>query len=348
MTKNLPQVQTSNALAPKSFSELEQFAGIVSESSFCPKDFRGRIADIIVAVQMGDEVGLKPIQSLHSIAVINGRPSIWGDAMVALVRSSGLCEYLHESYDEQTKTSTCTGKRRGDPKEQSQSFSLEDARKAGLLNKTGPWKTYTKRMIQWRARGFLLRDLWADVLKGLISKEEALDYPETREHPRPGPEVKKINQEEYIEPEHAQLEEKPDWEMTRDQSELIEKLIRSHVFSEDEIEKTKSFLLLQQTKIAGKKMIDRLLNLIKSRKAEEKAESEGIPFGGVRKDERTPEEIRVSQENTLADIIAGLDNCERAVDVNDYIQQVTGALLLLPDDMQSEFDRVQGEYVKNL
>ncbi len=347
MTQNLPTIQSQNALEPKNFNELEQFANIVSNSSFVPKDFKGRIPDIMIAVQMGAEVGLKPIQALHNIAVINGRPSLWGDVVIALVRSSGLCEYIHESYDEKTGVATCTGKRKGDPEEQSQTFSWEDAKKAGLINKN-IWKQYPKRMLQVRARGFLLRDLWPDVLRGLITREEALDYPETREPPMSGPVVKKINQEEYIAPEPAQVEEKAAWEMTRNQSELIEKLIRSHVFSEDEKEKTKSFLLLQQTKIAGQKMIDRLLSLIKSRKAEEKAEAEEIPLGGVRKDERTPEEIRQAHENRLIDLISGLDNCERPIDVSDYIEQVTGALLLLPEDLQEEFNIAQGEHVKNL
>ncbi len=351
MTQNLPQVQSQNALEPKNFNELEQFANIVSNSSFVPKDFKGRIPDIMIAVQMGAEIGLKPIQALHNIAVINGRPSLWGDVVIALVRSSGLCEYIHESYDEKTGVATCTGKRKGDPDEQSQTFSWEDAKKAGLINKN-IWKQYPKRMLQMRARGFLLRDLWPDVLRGLITREEALDYPSQPEQIQEvKPQVKKIDAENYSEPTVARPlsdELNQPVMMTQKQSQLIGKLINSHVFTEEEKSKTELFLSTSQDRETGKKMINRLLGLIKTRKAEEKKAETDVPFGGVRKDERSEEEIRQAHENSLADLIAGLDSCKRAVDVSDYIEQVTGALLLLPEEMQEEFDRAQGEIAKNL
>ncbi len=347
MTQNLPTIQSQNALEPKNFSELEQFANIVSNSSFVPKDFKGRIPDIMIAVQMGAEIGLKPIQALHNIAVINGRPSLWGDVVIALVRSSGLCEYIHESYDEKTATATCTGKRKGDPEEQSQSFSWDDAQKAGLINnpKKNIWRQYPKRMLQMRARGFLLRDLWADVLRGLITREEAEDYPSQPEQVQEvKPQFKKIDSDD-----RPLLEEitQPIM-MTQKQSQLIGKLINSHVFTEQEKSKTKLFLSTSQDRETGKKMIDRLLSLIETRKAEEKKAEADVPFGSVRKDERSEEEIKQAQENTLADLIAGLDSCGRAVDVSDYIEQVTGALLILPEEMQEEFNIAQGEHIKNL
>jgi hypothetical protein len=57
------------------------------------------------------------------------------------------------------------------------SFSVEDAKKAGLWGKAGPWQQYPKRMLQMRARGFAVRDAFPDVLRGLITAEEAADIP---------------------------------------------------------------------------------------------------------------------------------------------------------------------------
>jgi len=54
-------------------------------------------------------------------------------------------------------------------------FSVKDARLAGLMNKAGPWKQYPKRMLQMRARGFAIRDAFPDALKGVITYEEASD-----------------------------------------------------------------------------------------------------------------------------------------------------------------------------
>jgi hypothetical protein len=56
-------------------------------------------------------------------------------------------------------------------------FSVVDAKRAGLFTKAGPWQTYPRRMLQMRARSFALRDAFPNVLKGLISVEEALDLP---------------------------------------------------------------------------------------------------------------------------------------------------------------------------
>ena len=62
-------------------------------------------------------------------------------------------------------------------------FSKEKAMNAKLWGKDGPWKTYPERMLKMRARGFALRDAFADRLKGIITAEEARDYPSKEERP---------------------------------------------------------------------------------------------------------------------------------------------------------------------
>lgn len=162
-------------LQPASMQEFMDLAEKFSRSTMVPKDYQGRSDNIIVAWQFGSEVGLKPMQALQSIAVINGRPSIWGDGMLALVRGSGLLEDFQETITD--TLATCRVKRKGESVCE-RTFSLDDARKAGLLNKSGPWTQYPKRMLQLRARGFALRDAFADVLKGLHMAEEAQDIPQ--------------------------------------------------------------------------------------------------------------------------------------------------------------------------
>jgi hypothetical protein len=150
-------------------------ADYLAQSDLVPKDYKGKPGNCLVAMQWGAEIGLKPMQALQNLAVINGRPSLWGDALIALVRSSPVCEYVRE-FEEGT-AAVCVTKRRGDPQEHSYRFSDEDARKAGLTGKQGPWSQYPKRMRQMRARAFLLRDIYPDVLKGLPIAEEVMDYP---------------------------------------------------------------------------------------------------------------------------------------------------------------------------
>ena len=57
-------------------------------------------------------------------------------------------------------------------------FSMQDAKQAGLTGKQGPWSQYPRRMLQMRARAFALRDVFADVLRGVHVAEEAQDISE--------------------------------------------------------------------------------------------------------------------------------------------------------------------------
>ena len=163
-------------IQPTSFSELQTYAQLIANSSFCPKAMKGKAGDVLIAIQMGGEVGLSPVQALQNIAVINGRPSIYGDAAMALVQAHPACEDVVESFDEDTMTATCIVTRKGQ-KPHTSTFSRKDAEKAHLWGKQGPWTEYTRRMLQMRARGFALRDKFPDALKGLITQEEAQDYP---------------------------------------------------------------------------------------------------------------------------------------------------------------------------
>lgn len=133
---------------------------------------------VFVAVQHGMELGLSPMQSLQSIAVINGKPALWGDAIPGLVHASGLCEYIKEHIDGEgdKATAICEAKRKDQSIPYIRRFSVAAAKRAGLLGKKGPWSDYPQRMLALRARAWCLRDAFADVLKGLHAAEEVQDY----------------------------------------------------------------------------------------------------------------------------------------------------------------------------
>lgn len=162
------------SLAPQTFEQALTFANYLADSDMVPKDFKGKPGNCLIAMQWGAEVGLQPLQALQNIAVINGRPSLWGDSLIALVRASPACEYILEEDD--GKTATCRVKRRGEP-EQARTFSMDDAKAAGLQGKQGPWSQYPKRMRQMRARAFAMRDVFPDVLRGMPVAEEVMDIP---------------------------------------------------------------------------------------------------------------------------------------------------------------------------
>lgn len=161
-------------LSPQTFEQALTFSNYLADSDLVPKDFKGKPANCLIAMQWGSELGLKPLQAMQNLAVINGRPSLWGDAVLALVLASPVCEYVTESVE--GDTSICKAKRKGSP-EQIRTFSDADAKAAGLLGKQGPWTQYKARMRQMRARAFCLRDVFADVLRGLPVAEELMDTP---------------------------------------------------------------------------------------------------------------------------------------------------------------------------
>ena len=161
-------------LSPQTFEQALTFSTYLADSDLVPKDFKGKPGNCLIAMQWGSELGLKPLQAMQNLAIINGRPSLWGDAVIALVRGSPLCESIIETDD--GNTATCKVKRRGEA-EQMRTFSMEDAAAAGLKGKQGPWAQYPKRMRQMRARAFALRDVFPDVLRGLPVAEELMDTP---------------------------------------------------------------------------------------------------------------------------------------------------------------------------
>lgn len=181
MTALVKQEQNFS-LAPRSFAEAKEYAMLIANSDLAPKDYRGKPANVIVAVQMGQELGLSPLQSLANIAVINGRASVWGDALLAICQRQPDFEDITEVLDGEgdAAVAICTIRRRGRSPTIRQ-FSVADAKEAKLWGnkEKDTWVKYPKRMLQMRARGFALRDAYADALRGLISAEEAQDIPVT-------------------------------------------------------------------------------------------------------------------------------------------------------------------------
>ena len=173
-------VTNRQGFAPATITEAIQFSEMLASSQMVPKAYQNKPQDIMVCVQWGYEIGLAPMQALQNIAVINGKPSVYGDAAMALVQASPVCEDIEEYFEGEGTTNpiaVCVAKRKG-RKPVVAKFSVEDAKRAGLWGKQGPWTAYPKRMMQMRSRGFALRDAFPDVLKGLITAEEAQDYPD--------------------------------------------------------------------------------------------------------------------------------------------------------------------------
>lgn len=206
------EIRGPKPLLPRSLKEALQLADLLSKSKLIPKGF-DTPETCLVGILYGMEVGLSPIAALQRMAVIDGRPTIWGDAALALVQASGLLQSIteeviqdpepgdnhgHDSKSSTTQnqwrddqgrarlnnlTAICTVRREGRSEPTIGTFSIEDAKRAGLWQKPGPWTDYPNRMLTMRARAFALRDAFPDVLAGLYIREEFVGTERRQETP---------------------------------------------------------------------------------------------------------------------------------------------------------------------
>lgn len=157
-------------LVPQTLDDVYRLATAIAKSGLAPAQMRTPEA-ITVAILTGLELRLPPMFALNKIAVINGRPTLWGDAIPGILWSNGfkLNERLEGTGDD--RVAICDVTRPGG-QTITRSFSVADAKAAKLWGKQGPWQQFPDRMLQMRARSFAARDGAADVLGGLYVAEE--------------------------------------------------------------------------------------------------------------------------------------------------------------------------------
>jgi len=184
MTEYAPATLRSRELlpAPKTLEEAMQLATALSASNMLPKQFQEKPENVLVAMMWSHNLNIPAIQGMQYIAVVNGRPSLYGDGLLAVCMNSGLLLDIKEEFkqDGENFVAICTVTRQGKPTPVVASFSVNDAKRAGLWGKAGPWSAYPKRMLKMRARSFALRDAFPDVLSGMASAEEMEDVIDVR------------------------------------------------------------------------------------------------------------------------------------------------------------------------
>lgn len=187
-TKMVSPALLSQMFMPTTYAEAMTFCDKAAKADFIPSGLKGKSMDIFLAWQMGAAIGLDFFAAIQNIAVINGRPCIWGDAALAVVVSHAHYVAHDEWFEIKGKRVTsfsnkdpdlvafCSITRKGqEPK--IKSFSVKDAIQAKLWEKPGVWQQYPQRMLQMRARSWAIRDTFPDALKGIAVREEIIDLP---------------------------------------------------------------------------------------------------------------------------------------------------------------------------
>jgi hypothetical protein len=162
-----------HGLMLKTIDDMYRWANALVKSGIVPKGFETP-EKVMVALQAGAELGLTPQRSLNSFYIVNGKPTLYGDTPKMLVLASGQCEKYREWTDGtgDAMAGHCLTRRKGYDQDNETTFTVAQAKRAGLWGKTGPWTQYPDRMLIMRARTYNLRDNFPDVLGGFNTTEE--------------------------------------------------------------------------------------------------------------------------------------------------------------------------------
>lgn len=227
LTEKQPiNIDLSRGIVPQTYEELLQFAALYKKSGLAPRSLTD-IPQIAIATGMCLELGRPILTGLQDMAVINGRVGIFGDAALGVVRGSSKLDAIKEWSEGKPRTDDwtfyCMISRKGDPLCDSPeifpqcrecnhkdgcdkvgTWSWLDSKAAGFDNpkqKDGrpdnysPWRRFTRRMMTFKARNFILRDKFGDVLRGINTVEELQDVVEMTPGAEGGFEVEQTPEE---------------------------------------------------------------------------------------------------------------------------------------------------------
>lgn len=148
-----------------------ELAQKITRTEFVPTALRGKPEAVMACMLTGHEVGMPPMMALKQIHVIEGRPTLSAEGMRALVLSNG-----HEVWFEDITNTrvTIVGVRAGTTRETRITWTMDDAKRAGLDGKQN-WRKYPRGMLEARATGELCRLIFADVIGGISYVREEID-----------------------------------------------------------------------------------------------------------------------------------------------------------------------------
>ena len=153
--------------------DMWQFAEIYSRSDAVGDCFRGKPDNVYIVLQHASVLGVPPLEAVQGMYVVKGKVSAYGDFLLALCMRHSSFDDIQEVMegDGDSLGAKCTVVRKG-RSPVVRTYTVQDAKDAGLWNRNAVWKQHWKRMLQMRARGFALRDSFPDALHGMSVIEE--------------------------------------------------------------------------------------------------------------------------------------------------------------------------------
>lgn len=192
MTTANEMVRTGSAglaqFEPRDFTELGRLAEMCAKSGL----FAVKSPEAAMVVMLtGASLGLPPVAALRGIHVVQGKAVLSSDLLVAVVLRSGQCA-LWTPLEVTATRCVIETQRKGSPAPVRHAWTMDDAKRAKLSTKSGPWQEYPAAMLRARCSAELARMVYPDVLFGVFVEGEIESTGElvsdTRaEAPKPAP-----------------------------------------------------------------------------------------------------------------------------------------------------------------
>lgn len=165
---------TTTSFEPRDMTEATAISTKLASSALLPAALRKKPEDVLVTILAGRELGLGPMAAIRGIHVIEGKPTMSADLMVGLVKRSNACEWFRVVESTPTKAVYET-KRKGEPQPTRMTWTIEQAKLAGVASKDN-WRKYPDAMLRARCASALARAVYPDLLAGCYESDEAEDF----------------------------------------------------------------------------------------------------------------------------------------------------------------------------
>lgn len=164
-------VKASGQITPYEPTDIDG-AWRIAKAAAVAKCFSAKTAEeAFMVLAVGNQYGLSAPQALMRLSIIKGRIAPSADTLVGVLLSLDVCEYFEEIETTEEKSTWAT-KRKGRPERRS-TFTMAEAKRAGLVRPDSSWTSFPKRMLSARAKAFLARDVYPDVFAGMYTEEES-------------------------------------------------------------------------------------------------------------------------------------------------------------------------------
>lgn len=156
-------------------------AKMLSCSALVPDTYRGSPENCLVAIDLGNRLGLSPLMVMQNLYVVKGKPSWSGSFCAAAINGSGRFTPLEYVFvgEPGTPSHGCYAvatRRSNGSRCISDTVTMQMAQREGWLNKPGSkWQTMPVQMMMYRAAAFFARAHCSDVLLGIPTYEEVQD-----------------------------------------------------------------------------------------------------------------------------------------------------------------------------